>query len=799
MSALDVLIRLSATGGDDVQAALRGVSTASQALTDNIKNTGVSVADLRKQMTDTGETLQGAIRSLNLTGQAATDAANAFRKAANDERASIGELKSAVSEEASTVKAAKAQEVEATQAAAAAQAKAATDYRANLSAVRNAGVAISAVGVGGMMLEQKMIDASVAAYGVEKRLESILRVQGRLNAAPALEAKINQTTEEGHFAKPDEIRNATVLLASYSMQTEHIKTLLPDVARQARTMGLSLDEVANQFGKAYGSGNVGMLRRAGVALTATEIAGVKAAYGISQANGQMEFMKAVTAAVERNSVALGDSLSRTQTAANDMAREGNVAMKQMGVGAGEAQSEVYGVLVAILKVTNASPGLEHAAGYLGYFVSGGMTAVGALMSVGSQIALLSLSMSAAGVTAGSMWTTMTAGAVTAGAAIWAAMAPVLAVVAAIAAVAIVAAAAMYALDKVVHGSEDKALSDNIAAGEGKDDESLALLNKMRAKHGLPPISKAESGVSAGSDDGSDMTPDGLKSQLTNAMSLAKSPSAMPSATGAAGTSVATGGESDIEGLEDQVAEHKKGFDANSASNRLRLTRRAERHEKEGQRALAKADREKLKEQKAADRDAKKAQHEAAREQKLQSRDNLAITKAENQANTEDQIANLEEQLEKAHDGKNAAAVRSLTLQIETARASQKYDDEMAQAAQTQNGDLGVLQQVAKIHYQYGLRRAQRAADKAEHSAEKSGGGGLSLAETLSALRGGASLNDLSGGRGGGTSSTQGGGGTREVSVPLQTTQERTPTGQLLIKVFGSVTVQDSFAGAMGGF
>lgn len=268
----------------------------------------------------------------------------------------------------------------------------------NLATLRMAGMELTMVGAGGLMLDRKLEETAKNVDGVEQRLRSLLQVQGRAGDAPGIEAKITQTTEEGHFASSNEIRNATVLLASYSMETEHIKTLLPDVARQARTMGLSLDEVANQFGKAYGSGNVGMLRRAGVALTNTEIEAVKAAYGISQANGQMEFMKAVTAAVERNSVALGDSLTDAQKAANDLAREGEKAMTAMGEGAQEARREVGGVEAALLHVLNVSPGVERAAGYLNFFSSTALTAAGSVLTISSQAAITLAALDNMGIT-----------------------------------------------------------------------------------------------------------------------------------------------------------------------------------------------------------------------------------------------------------------------------------------------------------------------------------------------------------------------------------------------------------------
>ncbi len=766
MSALDVLIRLSSTGGDSVQAALRGIASASSSLNDNIKGTTVSVAALRQRMQETGETIGGAAKSFGLTGQAATDAANAFRKAANDEKASINELKSAVGEEANAVKAAKDKEAQATQFAAQMQAKAATDYRENLQGIRTAGMAIAGAGIGGMMLEQKMIATSVAAEGVEKRLQSILRVQGRMNDAPALEAKINQTTEEGHFANSNEIRNATVLMASYSMQTEHIQKLLPDIARQARTMGLSLDEVANQFSKAYGSGNIAQLRRAGVALDAHSIAAVKAAYAISQTNGQMEFMKAVTAAVEKNTVSLGDSLSRTEAAANDMAREGNTAMKVMGKGAGEAQTIVYGLLTSILHVTNASPGLEHAAGFLGYFVSGGAAAIGSLMSILSQLALMSLAMTANGVTAGSMWATMTTGAVAAGAATWAAMLPILAVMAAILAGVLLVIAAY----KVLGDYIDSQYSQNNKMGDAADEKNYEIAQKVREKRGQTRQSKEEfdAGAQPGqatatateTPDSSDIASQAVafKEQTAQAMS-GKVPSSMPSTSpsstqsasglGAGGSSGASGSDSEsgIEGLEDQVAEHKKGFNANSASNELRLARRAERHEKEAQRLMTKEQREREREAKKAAREQlhaqKLAQREAAKDKKLTDHDNLEITRAENALNTEDKIAALQDQLDQAHDAKDAGRVRSLTLQIETAKAEQTFDDDMAAASQTADGHQSALQQIARMKLMFGQRRAERAADKAGRSEEKHDEGGkTSLLQNLIALRNGAGIYGL---------------------------------------------------------
>lgn len=120
----------------------------------------------------------------------------------------------------------------------------AEELTGKLEKVRNTGAAIAAAGVGGLILSRQLSQVAAEGDAVEARLESILKQQGRLGELGAQNDIVNDVTVRGHFADDDEIRNAAVLLDSFSVSTAHMGELLEDAARQARTMGTDVSSVA---------------------------------------------------------------------------------------------------------------------------------------------------------------------------------------------------------------------------------------------------------------------------------------------------------------------------------------------------------------------------------------------------------------------------------------------------------------------------------------------------------------------------------------------------------------------------
>ncbi len=122
----------------------------------------------------------------------------------------------------------------------------------------------------------------------------------------------------------------------------------------------------------------------------------------------------------------------------------------------------------------------------------------------------------------------------------------------------------------------------------------------------------------------------------------------------------------------------------------------------------------------AARDAKNAELDAREEQQdVIRKGDVDAKKAEGQNETDARIAPLQEQLEAAEEAKNFSLIRSLTLQIESAKAMQEYADAMADATLEENAEKRrQLERLASIRKNGALAKAGFAADKAVRSAKK---------------------------------------------------------------------------------
>ena len=338
---------------------------------------------------------EDASRAVERTGESAEDTARRLEGMGDAGRAGLGEVENAADGAGGALE-------DTSQSAATL-----TD---NLGRVRNAGLAMAAIGAVGMTIANNFIQVAEEGEAVEARLKSLLEAQGRLQDMDSINAVVQDVTIKGHFDDDDSIRDAAVHMASFGVETEHINTLLPRAAQQARTMGIEVAGVADGLGKAYSDMNLAPLKRSGLAFTETEIAAVKAAKGVSDVAGRMKFMEVVTAAVDRNTVSLENSLTDTQAAANDAARAMDDAMTSAGTGAAAAKAHVDTLIASVLGVGNASSGVLEGAGYFGYFGSMALAAGGSVLAVGAQIGMLTLAFPGLGVSALAAFTTMKAAA-----------------------------------------------------------------------------------------------------------------------------------------------------------------------------------------------------------------------------------------------------------------------------------------------------------------------------------------------------------------------------------------------------
>lgn len=348
-----------------------------------------------------------------------------------------------------------------------------------LEKIRNVGATMTLIGGSGLAISQAFINAHKEGDGLEARLESILKTQGRLGDLEGINNVVGDVTSMGHFDDDDSIREAALHLASFSVQTQDLEKLIPRVARQVRTGFGDMASVADGMGKAYSNLDLAPLARSGLVFTDAEKAALDYAKSLGEVQGRAAFVDIVTQAVDRNTVELGDSLTETEMAANDLANAMDGAMTNMGQGAGAAQAQVNNVLASVVNLCNSAPALESAAGYLGYFGSFGLTAVGSLLTVTSQLGMTAMAAKSMGITSVASFRAMAASGVSAfmemGAsalaaapAIWAALAPMLPVALALAAGILLVVGALYLLSGA-KGALDEA-SEKEAQTEDKQRE-----------------------------------------------------------------------------------------------------------------------------------------------------------------------------------------------------------------------------------------------------------------------------------------------------------------------------------------
>ena len=110
--------------------------------------------------------------------------------------------------------------------------------------------------------------------------------------------------------------------------------------------------------------------------------------------------------------------------------------------------------------------------------------------------------------------------------------------------------------------------------------------------------------------------------------------------------------------------------------------------------------------------------------KINERDARMLAKVDSDAAFQDKIFDLEEELEKAKEEKDAAQVRALTLQIARLKAQGQYEEDLISARDEANtGHRRALEEKARKELDIANRRAARDANLAMMRIERDGAGG----------------------------------------------------------------------------
>lgn len=251
--------------------------------------------------------------------------------------------------------------------------------------LRDMGTKFMIGGTGALFLANHLKQVSAEGRGVEARLAGVLAAQGRIGDLPQINKGITDVTVRAHAPDDDPFREAVTLMGNWAVKTKDMIPLLEAAGRQAGTTGQSVQEMANAFGKAIATGGFEGLKRSAVAFSESEEAAIKAAYGVSEAAGQMELTNAIIAAVARTTGELGSNLTDAQKAANDAARAMDDLQTNIGAGAAEADANVKNLAVSILSLGANSEEAQKGAGAILQYGAYAGSAIGAVLGLAGSI------------------------------------------------------------------------------------------------------------------------------------------------------------------------------------------------------------------------------------------------------------------------------------------------------------------------------------------------------------------------------------------------------------------------------
>jgi len=184
-------------------------------------------------------------------------------------------------------------------------------------------------------------------------------------------------------------KKTAALMASFKMAPEQINKLLPALAMQADLTGSSMESVGSAVGKAFGSGQFGMLKRFGVTLGPLETEQLKLAQALrtsadagEQARGAAMAFDIVLQALNSNTPPLSSRLDTVRGKQDRLKYALEDAREQMGAGVLAAQG--YGAMLLTNLVEPLGAGHDAAlrfAGGASYIAGGVLKAGGTVLNV----------------------------------------------------------------------------------------------------------------------------------------------------------------------------------------------------------------------------------------------------------------------------------------------------------------------------------------------------------------------------------------------------------------------------------
>jgi hypothetical protein len=128
------------------------------------------------------------------------------------------------------------------------------------------GPRIEALGDKMNTVSKEWVNTYKQAELVDIRLRSLAKNQGWSDAQVKSVEDMSAAMMMKSGFKETEIRQAAVEMLNFGMNADQINRIMPMLVRQARTLGEPIESLGMGMGKAFGSGNLGALKRMGVTI-----------------------------------------------------------------------------------------------------------------------------------------------------------------------------------------------------------------------------------------------------------------------------------------------------------------------------------------------------------------------------------------------------------------------------------------------------------------------------------------------------------------------------------------------------
>ena len=196
----------------------------------------------------------------------------------------------------------------------------------------------------------RMVQAGLEGQRADEKLNAMLETRGEGGKLKEMADWAGDLAYQAALIDDDPIKEASAGLLGFGLNAEQIQQIMPGLIGQSRLYNQSLDQTAMSFGKAYASGNAGVLRRVGVTISPEDMERLK---GISDfGERQRAMFDVIKKSMDDYALSITQGMSESEKATNRFALTMDETTKVMGDGASDARAAWQGMLAPLLDNLN---------------------------------------------------------------------------------------------------------------------------------------------------------------------------------------------------------------------------------------------------------------------------------------------------------------------------------------------------------------------------------------------------------------------------------------------------------------